>query len=60
MEFRVSSFCNWVNCVDVGTEPGGPVVVRRRDDPDQTGLVFTRDEWAAFVHGVKAGEFDLP
>jgi hypothetical protein len=23
-------------------------------------LTFTHDEWAAFVAGVKAGEFDLP
>jgi hypothetical protein len=35
-------------------------VVRDSKDPERrTSLVFTRDEWTAFVAGVKNGEFDL-
>ena len=37
--------------------PGGSVTVRDTKDR-HTELVFTRDEWDAFVRGVKAGEFD--
>jgi hypothetical protein len=32
-----------------------------RDTKDRTGpvLIFTNDDWAAFVDGVRRGEFDL-
>nr|PZN01436.1 MAG: DUF397 domain-containing protein [Thermocrispum agreste] len=45
------------NCVEVGYGPG---IVGVRDTKDRDGgtLVFTRDEWTAFIRGVKAGEFD--
>jgi hypothetical protein len=60
IEFRISSFCNWGNCVEVGVAPDGSVVVRASREADQaTALVFTGDEWTAFLKGVKAGEFDL-
>ncbi len=59
IEYRTSSFCSWGDCVEVGTGPDGSVVVRDTKDADRgTALAFTRDEWAAFVLGVKAGEFD--
>ena len=35
------------------------VAVRDAKDPDGTVLIFTRQEWDAFVSGAKAGEFDL-
>lgn len=35
------------------------VEVRDVSDKDAAPLRFTREEWAAFVAGVKAGEFDL-
>jgi len=38
--------------------PGGSVAVRDGDDPAQSWLVFTPEEWAAFIAGVKNGEFD--
>jgi uncharacterized protein DUF397 len=60
IEFKVSSFCNLGGCVEVGQGPDGSVVVRDAKDPQRsTSLVFDRTEWAAFVAGVKAGEFDL-
>jgi hypothetical protein len=57
--YKVSSFCNFGECVEVGRLPGGSVTVRDTKDPErQVSLTFTRDEWDAFVKGVKAGEFD--
>ena len=58
--YKVSSFCNFGECVEVGQLQGGSVAVRDTKDPERaTALTFTRDEWDAFVMGVKAGEFDL-
>lgn len=50
------------NCVEVAfleDEPTGARGVGVRDSKDPAGplLVFTPDEWAAFVAGVKEGEF---
>lgn len=59
IEFRISSFCSLGGCVEVGQAPDGTVVVRDSKDPDRAAeLVFDGAEWAAFVAGVKAGEFD--
>jgi hypothetical protein len=46
------------NCVEVAFA-GGAVALR--DSKDKTGpvLVFTPDEWLAFIGGTKDGEFDL-
>jgi hypothetical protein len=60
IEYKVSSYCNVGGCVEVGLTPDGPVVVRDSKDPERrTSLVFTPDEWRAFVAGVRNGEFDL-
>lgn len=55
-----SSFCAKDACVDVEFE--GPVFdVPHVVVSDAYGNVsFTHEEWATFVQGVKAGEFDLP
>ncbi|WP_219414987.1 DUF397 domain-containing protein [Pseudonocardia nigra] len=59
-DFRISSFCTGGSCVEVGLLPGGSVAVRDSKDPERsTALEFTPEEWAAFVSGVKSGEFDL-
>ena len=57
--FRVSSFCSEGGCVGVAIEPGGEVRVVDTKADDGPALTFTPAEWAAFVAGVKAGEFDL-
>lgn len=57
-----SSFCADCNCVEVSGGEGGDGLVLVRDSKLGDGggaLSFTRDEWEAFVKGVKAGEFDL-
>jgi hypothetical protein len=40
------------------TRAGDSVLVRDSKDPSAVVLAFTPDEWAAFVAGVRAGEFD--
>jgi hypothetical protein len=44
-------------CVEVA-DLGDCVAVRDSKNPDGPVLIFTRDEWAAFVGGAKGGEFD--
>ncbi len=58
IEYRTSSFCSLGDCVEVGFTPDGGVAVRDSKDGDAGPLVFTREEWVAFVAGVRAGEFD--
>jgi hypothetical protein len=60
IEYQISSYCNGGGCVEVGRTHDGPVVVRDSKDPERrASLVFTAEEWSAFVSGVKNGEFDL-
>jgi hypothetical protein len=49
--------CATTNCVEVAQLAGGAVQVR---DSKGTGSVqsYSGPEWAEFVKGVKAGEFD--
>lgn len=48
------------NCVEVTRSDDGRVGVRDSKNPKGPVLVFTPDEWTAFVAGVKDGEFDFP
>lgn len=50
---------NGGNCVEVARNLPGIVAVRDSKDPDGGALVFTPDEWRAFIAGAQAGEFDL-
>lgn len=52
------SFANG-NCVEVQFLTDGGVQVRNSKDPDGPVLTFTREEWEAFIGGVRLGEFDL-
>ena len=45
--------------LEIGFAENGLVAMRRVDDPDGTVLIYTPDEWTAFVEGVKDGELDL-
>jgi len=55
-----SSFCNASACVQVAHLPGGMVAVRDSKNTSVPAHVFDNSEWAAFINGVKAGDFDLP
>lgn len=46
------------NCVEVAVVDGGDIAVRNSRFPAGPALVYTRAELAAFVAGVKDGEFD--
>lgn len=45
--------------VEVAQRRDGAITVRHAKDPDGPQLVYTRDEWLAFVRGVKTGQFDF-
>ena len=59
-DFIVPVNCNprhrWV-CVAVATKAEG-VAVRDTKDRTKKTLFFSNEEWAAFVKGVKKGEFE--
>jgi hypothetical protein len=46
------------NCVEVAFV-GDAVAVRDSKDPDGAALLYTLDEWDAFIGGIKDGEFDF-
>jgi uncharacterized protein DUF397 len=51
------SFSNG-NCVEVASLPHREIGVRNSRDAQGAVLVFTPDEWHAFLGGVRNGEFD--
>ena len=57
-EWRKSSASGANGCVEVRSTSDGYVQLRQSQDPDDV-LVFSAAEWAAFLAGAGAGEFDL-
>lgn len=62
--WRRSSYCGDSACVEVAMTPDANGVahaigVRDAKRVDSPVLRFTRDEWCAFIAGVKKGEFDF-
>lgn len=62
-----SSTARWVKssasngngaCVEMAAHKQEGIYVRNSRDPEGPVLHFTKEEWIAFVAGVKAGEFD--
>jgi hypothetical protein len=54
-----SAKCATQSCVEVADMPDGGVAIRDSKAGDTSPvLLFSADEWSAFVTGVKAGEFD--
>jgi Domain of unknown function (DUF397) len=43
-------------CVEVARNVPGIVAVRDSKDPEGAKLIFTREQWAGFVRGVKAAK----
>lgn len=60
-DWRKSSFSgsNGGGCVEVARNMPGIVAVRDSKDPSGPALLFTPDEWRAFLDGVRSDEFDL-
>ncbi|HEX9538592.1 MAG TPA: DUF397 domain-containing protein [Streptosporangiaceae bacterium] len=46
------------SCVEVAELPGGAIALRNSRHPSGPALIYTRAEVAAFLAGVKHGEFD--
>lgn len=60
LEWRRSSYCDTSACVDVAFVDGEHSGVLIRNSRIAPAISATREEWEAFVAGVKAGEFDWP
>ena len=59
VEWRKSTTSNPSgNCVEAAALPDGSVALRNSREPDGAALVYTRAEIAAFLLGVRNGEFD--
>lgn len=58
--FKAAASGSAGNCVEVAYLPDGGVALRDSKDRGLAPHHFTREEWAAFIAGVKNGEFDLP
>lgn len=58
LAWRRAKNCVGGDCVEVAALPGGGAAVRNSNDPDGVTLRYTRAEWAAFMDGVRNGEFD--
>jgi hypothetical protein len=59
VRWRKSSASNPTgNCVELAELAGGGIAVRNSRHPSGPVLVYTRAEIAAFLSGVRAGEFD--
>jgi hypothetical protein len=58
-QWRKSSFSDGNGmCVEVTPLTDGRIAVRNSNHPDAGTVFFTRAEMAAYLQGVKAGEFD--
>jgi hypothetical protein len=56
-KFRRSSFCNAGGCIEVAAPEPGHIHLRGTGDPNRIALAFSAVQWAAFVEGVKKGDF---
>jgi Domain of unknown function (DUF397) len=53
-----SATCSRSSCIEVAALPDGVAIRDSKAGDTGAVLVFTTDEWQAFVTGIKAGEFD--
>ena len=56
-DWRKSTFSGQHACVEVAMLDGGEVAVRHSRQPAGPALVFTPEEWSAFLKGAWHGEF---
>jgi Domain of unknown function (DUF397) len=57
--YATSRYCPGGNCVEAAALPDGAVALRDSKDRNKPPHIFTAEEWAAFVAGVKEGDFDF-
>ncbi|MGA8460639.1 MAG: DUF397 domain-containing protein [Streptosporangiaceae bacterium] len=59
-EWRTTTFSGGNgSCVEVASNLPGIIAVRDSKDRQGPALVFTPDEWTAFLAGIRADEFHL-
>ena len=51
--------CESNACVEVAVVGDGLIAMRDSKDPDGPRLIFSREEWDAFVAGTRAGDFSF-
>jgi hypothetical protein len=56
-DWRISRLCDSGACVGV-VRQGNSVLIGNTSDPEAPVSRFTKQEWSAFVAGVKLGDFD--
>jgi hypothetical protein len=56
LTWRRSNRCDSGSCVEIATD-GDRVLLRDSADPGGHVLIFTQDEWQAFVTGLKEADF---
>jgi len=59
-DWRRSTRCIDGKCVEVAEDDDHVLVRDSKQGVAGDVLNFTRQEWADFIAGVKAGEFDIP
>jgi len=57
--YKLSSLTHKCCCVAVKMHDDGSVKVRDTKNLGGPALMFNKDEWVAFIGGVKLGEFDV-
>jgi hypothetical protein len=57
--FRRSSFCSRNCCVEVANDEQERQIRLRNSANAAAIVVFSHQEWRAFLEGVKAGEFEV-
>jgi hypothetical protein len=57
LSWRVAQRCNGGECVRVAAH-GDSIMIGHTEYRDGPVISYTRAEWAAFVEGIKQGEFD--
>lgn len=57
--FKLSSKTHKCCCVAVRIGVDGSVDIRDTKNVDGPTITYNRDEWDAFIQGVKLGEFDV-
>ncbi len=57
--WRKSSKCGNATCVEVARVGEDTYLIRDSKQPEAPALSFTKEEWVAFVDGVRDGEFQF-
>jgi predicted secreted Zn-dependent protease len=57
LSWRVARSCAGGSCVGVAAR-GDEILIRSTKRPGGPVVAYSREEWAAFVEGIRQGDFD--